>query len=41
MRRSILAQPTAHTLLHLKDDRGLFVNHWTTEYFELQSFEPG
>lgn len=36
MRRSILSQPTVHTLLHRNDDRGLFMNHWTTEYLESQ-----
>ncbi len=41
MRRSILTQPTVHRLLHLKDDRGLFMNHWTTDYFESQIFKPG
>lgn len=40
MRRSILARPTIHTLLHRKDDRGLFMNHWTTKYFESQAANP-
>lgn len=34
MRRSILARPTVNTLLHRKDDRGRYMNHWTTEYLE-------
>jgi hypothetical protein len=37
LRRSILSQPTIHKLWHSKDDRGLFLNHWTTEYLERTS----
>jgi len=37
MRRSILAEPTIHNLWHRKDRRGLFMNHWITEYFESQT----
>lgn len=32
MRRSILSEPTIHRIWHQKDARGLFPNHWTTDY---------
>lgn len=37
LRRSILSQPTIHKLWHSKDERGLYLNHWTTEYLERTS----
>lgn len=33
LRRSILSEPSVHRLWHRKDERGLYLNHWTTEYF--------
>ena len=36
LRQSILSEPTIHSLWHRKDDRGRFMNHWTTEYLGRQ-----
>ena len=33
LHRSILSEPSVHRLWHRKDERGLYSNHWTTEYF--------
>lgn len=33
LRRSILTEPTIHTLLHRKDERGRLIGHWTTDYY--------
>lgn len=32
LRHTILTYPTIHTLLHLKDERGMYLNHWTNGY---------
>lgn len=34
LRSAILSEPTIHRPLHLKNDRDLFLNHWTTDYFD-------
>lgn len=34
LRRSILAEPTVHRLWHVKDERGFYTGHWTTEYLD-------
>lgn len=40
LRSSILATPSIHSNWHIKDERGLYMNHWTTEYVERLSQRP-
>lgn len=36
LRRSILTNPTIHKRLHVKDDKGFYIGHWTTEYYKAE-----